>query len=201
MPTGSLIVPSHVAAQRRTELGQIGGVDYIPPSMVMKPGGPSEPIKKRGKGLGKSHHKVDPAAKIYEQMGIAVKKSGKYKGQPVQPNVIPGYHIAGNRVILAVYERPEALDIAGGHKLYLSDMTLKEDEYQGKAGLIIAMGNKAFVSDDNYDFGDDAEVFKPGVWVAIHVSDGRKIVINGQLCRMVEDQYIGLKIPAPDAVY
>lgn len=197
MASGSLIVPSHVAQQRRAELS---GVVNIPGLPNISPSGPTQPVK-RGKGLGKSHHKTDPAEKIYTQLGIPVKKSGKYKGQPVTPNKIPGYHVAGNRVIIAVYERPEAIELAGGHQLYLADQTRREDEHQGKAGLIIAMGNKAFVSDENYDFGVDAEVFKPGVWVAIHVSDGRKIIINGQLCRMVEDQYIGLKIPAPDAVY
>jgi hypothetical protein len=194
MPTASLIVPSHVAQQRRVELAGYRSLDIVPT-------GPTEPIKKRGYGLGKSKHKVDPAEKIYTQLGIPVKKSGKNRGQPLEPNVIPGYHVAGNRVIIAVYERPETLEVAGGHELYLPDQTRREDEHQGKAGLIIAMGNKAFVSDDNYDFGGDADVFMPGVWVAIHVSDGRKIIINGQLCRMVEDQYIGLKIPAPDAVY
>lgn len=198
MSQGSLIVPSNVAQQRREELAQQAnpGIDW----MRQTPNGPVMSVK-RGKGLGKSHHKVDPAEKIYTQMGIAVKTSGKNRGQPVEPNVIPGYYIAGNRVIIAVYERPESIELAGGHELYLSDQTRREDEHQGKAGLIIAMGSKAFVSDDNYDFGPDAAMFKPGVWVAIHVSDGRKIVINGQLCRIVEDQFIGLRIPAPDAVY
>lgn len=200
MAEGSLIVPAHVAQQRRQELARMGeGLTPISFPLTT-PDGPTMPIK-RGKGLGKSKHRIDPAAKIYEQLGIPVKKSGKYRGQPVQPNVIPGYHVAGNRVVIAIYERPETLELAGGFELYLSDTTRREDEHQGKAGLIVAMGAKAFVSDDNYDFGIDAQVFRPGVWVAIHVSDGRKIVINGQLCRLVEDQYISLRIPAPDAVY
>lgn len=196
MASGSLIVPSYVAQQRRAELsGGIPGSDFIPTAV-----GPTMPIK-RGRGLGKSHHQTDPAERIYTQMGIAVKKSGKNRGQPIEPNKIPGYHVAGNRVIIAVYERPESIELAGGHQLYLSDQTRREDEHQGKAGLIVAMGHKAFVSDANYDFGEDAEHFRPGVWVAIHVSDGRKIIINGQLCRIIEDQYMGLVIPAPDAVY
>ena len=197
MPQGSLIVPSHVAQQRRSELA---GVNISGP-FPMAAEGPTQPIKQRGKGLGKSKHKVDPAEKIYDQMGIPVKKSGPNRGKPVELNKIPGYHVAGNRVIIAVYERPEAIELAGGYQLYLADQTRREDEHQGKAGLIIAMGHAAFKSDAQYDFGVDADYFKPGVWVAIHVSDGRKIIINGQLCRIVEDQHMGLVIPSPDAVY
>jgi hypothetical protein len=60
-------------------------------------------------------------------------------------------------------------------------------------------GPSAFQSDENYDFkGQDVQV---GDWVAIFVSDGRKIVVNGQLCRLVEDHHIRMKIPAPDSVF
>lgn len=190
-----LIVPSHIAEARRAQLAQT----EVPTSPHLA--GTVPVLKQRGRGLGKAVHKIDPALKIYEQLGIPVLRSGKNKGQPVQPNLIPGYHVAGNRVVIAVYERPESIEVAGGYQLYISDQTRREDEHQGKAGLIIAMGHAAFKTDAQYDFGDDAKVFTPGTWVAIHVSDGRKIVINGQLCRLVEDQYISLKIPAPDAVY
>lgn len=195
-----LLVPAHVAEKRRADIASqtAGTVPVV--NLKPTPEAPSMPVQ-RGRGLGKSVHKEDPAAKIYAQMGIPVKKSGKYKGQPVELNRIPGYHVAGNRVIIAVYERPESIQLAGGHEFFLPDQTRREDEHQGKAGLIIAMGQHAFKSDDQYDFGEDANEFKPGVWVAIYVSDGRKIVINGQLCRLVEDQHIILKIPAPDSVW
>ena len=82
---------------------------------------------------------------------------------------------------------------------HLPDQTVKEDEFQGKAGLVLKKGPLAFVSDENYDFkGQDVQ---PGDWVAIWVSDGRKIAVNGVPCRMVEDRHIRLKISAPDLVY
>lgn len=111
-----------------------------------------------------------------------------------------GFEVMHNDVLIAVYLRSDKKHIQGTDKvLYIPDGTRKEDEYQGKAGLVIKKGPLAFVSDENYDFkGQDV---KPGDWVSIWVSDGRKIVINGVLCRMVEDRYIRLKIPAPDVVY
>ena len=103
--------------------------------------------------------------------------------------------IFGNFVLLGVYERPQQTKSG----LYLSDQTRGEDKHQGKAGLVLKKGPLAFVSDANYDFkGQDVEI---GDWVSIWVSDGRPLYINKQLVRLVEDQHIRLKIPAPDSVY
>lgn len=103
--------------------------------------------------------------------------------------------IFGNQILLGVYSRPKVTKSG----IHLADSTIREDEFQGKAALVLKKGPSAFVSDDNYNFRDqDVSV---GEWVAIFVSDGRKIVINGQLCRIVEDHHIRLKIPAPDVVY
>jgi co-chaperonin GroES (HSP10) len=109
---------------------------------------------------------------------------------------ISGFKVMSNQVLIGVYERPEKTKSG----LYLSDNTRTEDRHQGKAGVVLAMGPKAYVSDSNYTFTAEEKV-DIGDWVAIFVSDGRQIVINGQLCRLVEDQYIRLKIPAPDSVF
>jgi co-chaperonin GroES (HSP10) len=128
--------------------------------------------------LTKMLHTVDPVREILKKIGDLSK-----------------FEVMHNDVLIGIYERPEKTQ--GG--ILLTDKTRQEDEYQGKAGLVLKKGPLAFVSDENYDFkGQDV---KPGDWVAIWISDGRKIKINDQLCRMVEDRYIRLKIPAPDQVY
>ena len=105
------------------------------------------------------------------------------------------FTIFGNYVLLGVYERP--LKTKSG--IILTDNTRAEDKHQGKAGLVLKKGPTAFVSDAHYDFKDqNVEI---GDWVSIWVSDGRAITINGQLARLVEDQHIRLKIPAPDTVF
>jgi co-chaperonin GroES (HSP10) len=123
-------------------------------------------------------HDVDPAKLIWDQIGDLSK-----------------FQLYSNQILLGVYKRPEKTK----SNLYLPDQTRKEDEYQGKAALVLMKGPSAFQSDENYDFkGQDVQV---GDWVAIFVSDGRKIVVNGQLCRLVEDHHIRMKIPAPDSVF
>src|ERR1700689_5201919 len=107
------------------------------------------------------HHEEDPAKTI-------TKKIGK----------LDDIILFGNQVLLGVYERPKMTKSG----IHLSDHTRSEDKHQGKAALVLKKGPFAFVSDANYDFrGQDV---KEGDWVAIFVSDGRPITINGQLCRL-----------------
>jgi co-chaperonin GroES (HSP10) len=123
-------------------------------------------------------HEEDPAKVIFKKIGS-----------------LKDITIFGNQVLLGVYERPQKTKSG----ILLADQTRGEDKHQGKAGLVLKKGPFAFVSDAHYDFkGQDVEI---GDWVAIWVSDGRQIVVNGVLCRIVEDQYIRLKIPAPDIVF
>ena len=128
-------------------------------------------------------HEKDPRQTIYEQIGM--KKPGK----------LPGYEVFGNRILIGIYERPEKTKSG----IYITDGTRKEDEHQGKSGLVLMLGPNAFVSDRNYDFKD--QKLEPGDWISVFVNDGRKIVVNGQLCRIVADQDITFRIPAPDAVF
>ncbi len=124
-------------------------------------------------------HLEDPAELIKNKIG----------------KVLKDIEILGNQVLLGVYERPKVTKSG----IHLSDQTRNEDKYQGKAALVLKKGPTAFVSDAHYDFkGQNVEI---GDWVAIFVSDGRPLVIAGQLCRLVEDQWIRLKIPAPDVVF
>lgn len=123
-------------------------------------------------------HIEDPAKEILKKVGD-----------------LSQFEIFGTQILLGIYERPEKTKSG----LYLSDQTRQEDRYQGKAALVLKKGPKAFVSDHNYDFGgQNVEI---GDWVAVFVSDGRQIVINKCLARIVEDQYIRLKIPAPDVIF
>ena len=73
---------------------------------------------------------------------------------------------------------------------------MKEDEYQGKAGLVLAMRTSAFVSDDNHNFmGVKAEV---GDWIAAWVTDGRKIVDSRSTVPLFHDDHVRMVIPQPD---
>lgn len=138
------------------------------------------------KGLGKALHKIDPREAIFAQVGMK-KVGGKL--------TIPGFKLHGNRVLVGVYERPDQLESG----IFIGDGTRQEDEHQGKSAIVLMLGHSAFRSDDRFDFGPDT--VEVGDWISLWVSDGRKIVINGQLCRVLRDQDINLRIPAPDSVY
>ena len=128
-------------------------------------------------------HDEDPAQVIFKAIGMK------------KPGALPGFELFANRVLLGVYTRPEKT----ARGVHLPNQTRDEDKYQGKAGLVLMVGPAAFKSDKNYDFmGQKIEV---GDWVSLWVSDGKSIQINGQSCRLVRDQDIVMKIPAPDQVY
>ena len=132
-------------------------------------------------------HDVDPAKLIWDKVGD-----------------LKDFVLFGNQILVGIYLRPDKTkDIKRNDgtvtNLYIPDQTRQEDKFQGKACLILKKGPSAFLSDDHYDFhGQDIQI---NDWVAIFVSDGRQIVINGQLCRIVEDQFIRLKIPTPDCIF
>ena len=128
-------------------------------------------------------HDDDPREPILDKIGME------------ELGDLPGFALGGNKVLIGIYERTKVTKSG----IHLPDQVIKEDEHQGKAGLVLMLGPTAFESDDNYDFnGYRAE---PGDWVAIFINDGRKIVVNGQLCRIVADQDIVMKIPTPDSVF
>lgn len=107
---------------------------------------------------------------------------------------ISNFEIFNNMVLAAIYERPAKTK--GG--ILLSDTTRAEDKYQGKAALIVKMGPVAFKTDGDY-FTEGGP--KVGDWIAIRPSDGWPISINGTLCRMLVDEAVKIRIPAPDSVY
>jgi co-chaperonin GroES (HSP10) len=123
-------------------------------------------------------HEVDPAKELLDKLGG-----------------LDGFELFGNQVLIAVYQRPEKTKSG----IIFADVTRQEDAFQGKAGLVVALGPSAFISDEHYNFRGQS--VSRGEWVAIFVSDGRKIVVRETLCRLVEDHHIRLKIPAPDVVY
>lgn len=124
-------------------------------------------------------HVSDPADQIVKEVGDLSKVD-----------------IFANQVLLGVYKRPDKT--AGG--VFLSDRTRGEDEHQGKVGLVLKLGPRAYVDDDENHF-DDSEKVKVGDWVVMWVTDGRKMIVNKQLCRVVRDFEIRMRIPAPDVVF
>lgn len=103
--------------------------------------------------------------------------------------------IFNNWVLIAVYKRPEKT--AGG--IILTDTVRKEDEYQGKVGLVVKKGPLAFVDDDRTSFG--GQNVELGEWVVFRTSDGWSLDVNGVICRMLQDTQIRMTVDSPDVVF
>lgn len=127
----------------------------------------------------KMQHDEDPKAKILRELGD-----------------ISRFEVANDRVLLAIYERPKVT--AGG--IHLTDNTRKEDQFQGKAALIVAMGPIVNAPKETRGFE-----FHIGDWVAVNPSDGLSMhageVANKVLLRMLSEKSIHLRIPTPDSVW
>lgn len=123
-------------------------------------------------------HVTDPAADLAAAVGD-----------------LSGVELFHNQILVATYKRPEKT--AGG--IFLTDNARKEDEYQGKVGLVLKKGPLAFVDDASVKFnGQDVAI---GDWITYRASDGWALTINGVHCRMVEDSHIRMRVAAPDLVY
>lgn len=130
--------------------------------------------------ITRMHHERDPKEVILEELGD-----------------INDIEIFNNQVFCAVYVRPEKTKSG----LYVTDKTRDEDRYQGKVGLIVAMGPEAFKSDDEW-FKDVK--FNLHDWVFFRPSDGWALTASGSkdvLCRVIDDINIRGRIQHPDQVF
>jgi len=126
----------------------------------------------------KMKHDVDPGAALREAVGD-----------------LDGIELFNNQVLVAIYKRPERT--AGG--IILTDNARKEDEFQGKVGLVLDKGPMAFVDDASVKFQGQDVI--EGDWITFRASDGWALNINGVPCRMVEDSHIKMRVASPDTVY
>ena len=100
------------------------------------------------------------------------------------------------QVLIANYVRPATRTASG---LEIAEEAVQEDRYQGKVGMVLKKGPRAFVDDGPVQFyGQDV---RPGDWVVYRASDGLKGMIGDREVRFIADVYIRAKIDHPDAVF
>jgi co-chaperonin GroES (HSP10) len=93
-----------------------------------------------------------------------------------------------------VYERPDRTK--GG--VLLADRTREEDLYQGKVGLVVKLGNLAFVEDESHVWGERKP--KEGDWVCYRVGDTFPFIVGKRTCRFVQDVNVRAILHRPDIV-
>lgn len=123
-------------------------------------------------------HDVDPRKELLDKLGST-----------------EGVDVFNNAVLVAVYVRPNRTKSG----IYLTDKYTDEDRIQGKAGLVVKKGPRAFV-DERGEWFVGADI-KEGDWVIFRPSDGWAISVNGVTCRLIDDTAIRGKVDQPDRVW
>jgi hypothetical protein len=106
-----------------------------------------------------------------------------------------------NEVLVAKYIRREV-----GAGLLAAPETQREDQWQGVVGLVLKLGPRAFVDDENTKFhGQKVEV---GDWALYRNSDGwdKNIACLGSRtsfvqCRIIQDAHIRGRVKYPGRLY
>lgn len=108
---------------------------------------------------------------------------------------LSGYDIFHNQVLIAIYVRPSIT--AGG--IYRPDDNIKEDEYQGKVGLVVKLGPAAFKDTDDETF--NGQSLNIGDWVVFRTGDGWQLNIRDTACRILTDRTIRMRIKEPGDIF
>lgn len=102
---------------------------------------------------------------------------------------LDGWGPTKNYVLVAVYIGDKYIP---GSKLLRADSNLKEDIYQGTAGLLLKCGPTAFKEKIDGKLVDEPGRPHVGDWVTFVSGEGKRIQINGIDCRyFVEDAILG----------
>lgn len=124
------------------------------------------------------HGDVDPAQELIDKVGY-----------------IDDIDLFFNKILCAVYIRPEKTKTG----IILTDDIRKEDEYQGKAAVVLKVGPTAFLDDGPAKF--HGQSVKVGDWIAFRPSAGLKLTISKTNCVLLQDVHVELRIPSPDIVF
>ena len=106
-----------------------------------------------------------------------------------------------NEVLVAKYIREEV-----GAGLIAAPETRQADQWEGVIGLVLKVGPRAFVDDENIKFhGKKVEI---GDWALFRNSDGwdKAIAYRGSrtnfvLCRIIQDAHIRGRVKYPARIY
>lgn len=126
-------------------------------------------------------HDVDPKIEVMDRVAGLTEK----------------YRCIGTDVLCAIYIRPPMTK--GGVFLPENKGPMREDEHQGKVGLVLKMGPVAFTDDAEHKW--NGVVPKIGDWVVYRVGDTLPISLGAQKCRVVDEGCIRGIVDDPDIIY
>lgn len=116
---------------------------------------------------------------------------------------LENYEVFHNQILLGIFMRGTIRLVKGDdgreHKLWVSDGAAKEDQYQGKVGVVLKIGPLAFRNDARNDFAEQS--VKVGDWLVYRINDGFSLDINKVHCRMIEDVHVRGRVADPSTIW
>ncbi len=132
-----------------------------------------------------SASKIEQISQAIDPKAAIIKAAGDLSGARVTTDL----------VLVGTYIRNEKT--AGG--IIRPSEVLKEDEYQGKVGLVLKAGPLAYGDwEDEADRGQNARLH---TWVVYAIKDGWPVQINGTPCRFVPYDKIRMVTDNPTMVF
>jgi co-chaperonin GroES (HSP10) len=117
-------------------------------------------------------------------------------------DVLDEIKVGGADVLVATWKPDQERRTAGG--LILTQKSADEYDYQGVTGLILKLGPYAYKSEKTkswfVDKDNDPDPPKVGEWVSYTYLKGASFKLKTKSCRLVNDQYILLRITRPDLI-
>jgi hypothetical protein len=98
----------------------------------------------------------------------------------------------GYNVLVLQYVRPETVTTQGGMKLILAHTTQKEDQYQGRVGIVLTLGPDAYGDEAKFPNGAWVQPGDVVAWPALENASGR-YAFGGQTLAVIPDDRLVLK--------
>lgn len=159
---------------------------------------PADIVVRRGK-------QPDLAPQHSEMLGYVADPDGFFEAEKArirsETGNLAGVRVTLNRILVALYVRPNTRDLGDGRKLIIPDQVLDEDKWQGVAGLVIAMGPHCYEENDRVSFVD-ADRCEVGDWVMMRRGEGFRTRVWKWECIVLESEAgIKMVLPRPDVVF
>lgn len=124
--------------------------------------------------------------------------------QVIQDSIgtLPADVVQFSRILVAIYKPPLITKSAGGiiFTNAMSEEDVEEYYWQGKVGLVVAMGPQAYVDDESAKFHGTKN--KVGDWVWFQPSNGQACEVNETFCRVFDsERFLNGVIPHPDFIW
>ena len=153
-----------------------------------------------GKPIRRRFSVRTPAGKRSETWVNVVHKEDPKEALLRKIGPIPEGLVQFSRILVAIYQPPIVEKSSGG---VLFAQSIQEEDrlesiWQGKCGLIVAMGENAYVDDEATKFNGTKNAV--GDWVWFRPSDGQGCDVNEVFCRVFTERDIIGKLPHPDMV-